>query len=61
MAAPVESAKITVAAGNVAAVEATLDDIQRMLKIEAATVAAGEVENGLASVETVLAPVPAAE
>ena len=56
-----ESATITVAEGNVAAVEATLDDVQRMLKIETATVVAGEVQNGLASVETVLAPVPAAE
>ena len=61
MAAPVESANITVAEGNVTAVESTLEDIQRMLKIETATVVAGDVENGLAAVETVLAPVPAAE
>ncbi len=61
MAAPVESATITVAEANVAAVEATLDDIQRMLKIETATVVAGTIEIGLATVETVLAPVPAAE
>ena len=43
-------------ADAVAAVEATLDDIQRMLKIESVTVKAGEVENALVSVETTIHP-----
>jgi len=43
-------------ASAVAAVEATLDDIQRMLKIEAVSVSAGEVENALVSVDTVIVP-----
>ncbi|MCF6287583.1 MAG: class I tRNA ligase family protein, partial [Candidatus Hydrogenedentes bacterium] len=56
MAAPVASAAITTAAATISAIEATLGDIQRMLKIETATVAEGSVENGLVSVVTVLAP-----
>ncbi len=32
------------------------DDIQRMLKIESVTVKAGEVENAMVSVETVIVP-----
>jgi hypothetical protein len=52
----VQQANFTVVAGAVAAVEATLDDIQRMLKIESVTVKAGEVENALVSVETVIVP-----
>jgi len=56
MAAPVQKAAFTVVPDAVTAVEATLDDIQRMLKIEAVTVSAGEVENAMVSVETVIVP-----
>ena len=40
-----------------AATEATLGDVQRMLEVETAMVVEGEVENGLAFVETMLAPI----
>jgi valyl-tRNA synthetase len=56
MAAPVQQANFTVVASAVPAVEATLDDIQRMLKIESVTVKAGEVENAMVSVEAVIVP-----
>jgi len=56
MAAPVQLAAFTVVEKAKPALEATLEDIQRMLKIEAATVSAGAVENALVSAETTMAP-----
>lgn len=56
MAAPVQKANLTVVAGAVAVVKATLDDIQRMLKIEVVFVMADEVENALVSVAAVIVP-----
>ena len=51
MAAPVQMAAFTVVEMALPALEATLEDIKRMLKIEAATVTVGAVENALVSAE----------
>ncbi|MBX3177645.1 MAG: valine--tRNA ligase [Candidatus Hydrogenedentes bacterium] len=56
MAAPVRHVAFTVVEKAQPGLEATLEDIQRMLKIEAATVRVGAVENALASAETRMAP-----
>lgn len=57
MAAPVQLAAFTVVEKAQPALEATLEDVRRMLKIETTTVTVGAVENALVSAEATMAPV----
>ncbi len=57
MAAPVESVKITARQDTLDALGTTLEDIRRMLKIEAATLHEGKPEAGVVAVETVVGQV----